>query len=51
MNANQAQNAKPNEALCPFLRPAQAEGIYPIPRFLPGPAPILGRARPTCGIA
>jgi hypothetical protein len=36
MDANQAQHAGPNQALCPFLQPAQAEWIYPVQGFCRG---------------
>jgi len=36
MNANKTQNTKPSQAPCPFLRPTQAEWIYPVQGFCRG---------------
>ena len=36
MNANTPQNAKPNQPSCPFLRPTQADWIYPVQGFCRG---------------
>jgi hypothetical protein len=36
MNANQTRNAKFDQVLCPLLRPARAEWIYPVQGFCRG---------------